>query len=45
MIRRTAMVDDLRKDWQRWTTAEHVLATLIVAIILIATPATMLVNM
>ena len=39
------MVDDLRKDWQRWTTAERVLATLIVAIILIATPATMLVNM
>ena|SRR6516162_1187886 len=45
MIRRTAMVDDLRKDWQRWTTVERVLATLIVAIVLIATPATMLVNM
>jgi len=39
------MVDDLRKDWQRWTTVERVLATLIVAIVLIATPATMLVNM
>jgi hypothetical protein len=36
------MIHDLRRDWQRWTTAERVLATVIVATILIATPATIL---
>ena len=29
------MIDDLRRDWRRWTTAERVSASAIVAILLV----------
>jgi hypothetical protein len=38
------MIHDLRRDWGRWTTAERVLASLIVAIALISIPATILIG-
>jgi hypothetical protein len=38
------MIHDICRDWQRWTMAERVLAAVMVAILLIVTPATFLVT-
>jgi hypothetical protein len=43
MTRRTAVIDDLRRDWRRWTMAERVSASAIVAILMISVPAAILV--
>jgi hypothetical protein len=42
MTARTAVIHDLRRDWRRWTTAERVLASVIMAVFLIGTTATIL---
>jgi hypothetical protein len=36
------MIRDLRRDWRRWTRAERVLASAIVAILLAGIPTTIL---
>jgi hypothetical protein len=36
------MINDLRKDWHRWTTGERLLATAFLAILLTAAPAAIL---
>jgi hypothetical protein len=38
MTRKTAVIHDFRRDWQRWTRAERVLAAVIAAILLIGVP-------
>ena len=43
MTWRTAVIDDLRRDWRRWTTAERVSASAIVAVLLVSIPAAILV--
>jgi len=37
------MIEDLRRDWRRWTTVERVSASAIVAILLVSIPAAILV--
>jgi hypothetical protein len=39
---RTAAIDDLRRDWRRWTPTERALASLIMAGLLICTAAPIL---
>jgi len=36
------VIHDLRRDWRRWTTAERVLASIILSILLIGLSATIL---
>ena len=42
MAARTAVIHDLQRDWRRWTTAERALASVIMAVLLICTSATIL---
>jgi hypothetical protein len=39
---RTAAIQDLQRDWRRWTAAERALASVIMAAILLCTSATIL---
>jgi hypothetical protein len=36
------MIHDVCRDWRSWSTAERVLATLIITLLVLATPATIL---